>query len=213
VTLGELKAQFKALLNNTIVTNNPALVSTFVNQGIQRIQHELRVPFMEKQILYTIPDSYTKLGIPSDLLQLISIQVDRDGDGVLEYELQRVDMNRVMGASQDVGPPSIYARQGAAWHLGPRPCVGDKVLITYYCEFPALVADTDSNTMSKVAWDAVVYAALVAASSYLNDDRKASFEQDFQRIMVTLQDQADSDELTADAAVRPALYFDRGDEW
>lgn len=213
MTLGDLKVQFKALLNNGIVNNNPTLVSTFVNQGIQRIQRELRVPFMEKQILYTIPAGYTKLSIPNDLLQLISIQVDRDGDGVLEYELQRVDMNRVMAASQEVGPPSIYARQGAAWYLGPKPGEGDKVLITYYAEFAALLTDADSNTLTKVAWDAVVYAALVAAASYLNDERKAGFEQDFQRIMLTLQDQADSDELTADAAVRPALYYDRGDEW
>lgn len=213
MNLGDLKVQFKALLNNGIVNNNATLVSTFVNQGIQRIQRELRVPFMEKQVLYTIPSTYTRLSIPNDLLQLISIQVDRDGDGVLEYELQRVDMNRVMSASQDVGPPSIYARQGAAWFLGPRPNTGDKVLITYYCEFPALLTDTDENTMTKVAWDACVYAALVAAASYLNDDRKDAFEKDFQRIMATLQDQADSDELTADAAVRPCLYFDRGDEW
>ena len=213
MNLGDLKVQFKALLNNGIVNNNPTLVSTFVNQGIQRIQRELRVPFMEKQVLYTIPSTYTKLSIPNDLLQLISIQVDRDGDGVYEYELQRVDMNRAMSASQEAGPPSIYARQGAAWYLGPRPSEGDKVLIAYYCEFPALINDTDENTMTKVAWDACVYAALVAATSYLNDERKAQFEQDFQRIMATLQDQADSDELTADAAVRPALYFDRGDEW
>jgi hypothetical protein len=213
MTLGELKAQFKALLNNSIVTNNATLVSTFVNQGIQRMQRELRVPFMEKQILYTIPSTYTKLSIPNDLLQLISIQVDRDADGVLEYELQRVDMNRVMASSQEIGPPSIYSRQGAAWYLGPKPAEGSKVLITYYAEFAALLTDADSNTVTKVAWDAVVYAALVAAASYLNDERKTGFEQDFQRIMATLQDQADSDELTADAAVRPALYFDRGDEW
>lgn len=212
MTLGELKDQFKALLNNGVVNGNAALVSTFINQGIQRIQRELRVPFMEKQVQYTIPADYKKLSIPNDLLALISIQVDRDADGVLEYELQRVDMNRVMAASQMPGPPSIYARQGGSWYLGPRPREGDKVLITYYAEFPALPDDNSENTLTNIAWDAVVYAALTYAASWLVDDRKVPFEQEYQRIMSSLQNMADADELTADAAVRPALHYEDG-EW
>jgi hypothetical protein len=211
MTLGELKAQFKAVLNNTVVNNNASLVSTFINQGIMRIQRELRVPFMEKQILYTIPDTYTKLAIPNDLLALISIQVDRDNDGVLEYELQRVDMNRVMYASQMPGDPTVYARQGGSWYLGPRPASGSKVLITYYAEFSALTDDTSENTLTKIAWDAVVYAALAAAAEYLVDDRLPEFEKRYAQIMQSLQDQADADELTADAAVRPALYYEDED--
>lgn len=208
MTLGELKAQFKGLLNNIVVNNNAALVSTFINQGIMRIQRELRVPFMEKQILYTIPETYTKLAIPNDLLELISIQVDRDGDGVLEYELQRVDMNRVMAASQQPGTPVIYARQGGAWHLGPKPAAGSKVLITYHAEFAALADDNASNTATKIAWDAIVYAGLVAAAEFLVDDRLPMFEKRYGQIMQSLQSQADADELTADAAVRPALYYE-----
>lgn len=208
MTLGELKAQFKGLLNNSVVNNNATLVSTFVNQGIMRIQRELRVPFMEKQILYTIPEGFTKLAIPNDLLELIAIQVDRDGDGVLEYELQRVDMNRVAAASQSVGEPLIYSRQGAAWYLGPKPAVGSKVLIYYHAEFAALADDNAENTSSRVAWDAIVFAALVAAAEWLVDDRLKAFESRYNQIMQSLQSQADADELTADAAVRPALYYE-----
>jgi hypothetical protein len=208
MTLGELKAQFKGLLNNSVVNNNSALVSTFINQGIMRIQRELRVPFMEKQILYTIPEGYTKLAIPSDMLELIAIQVDRDGDGILEYELQRVDMNRVAAASQSVGDPLIYSRQGGSWYLGPRPAAGSKILIYYHAEFAALADDNASNTATKIAWDAIVYAALTAAAEYLVDDRLPAFEKRYSQIMQSLQSQADADELTADAAVRPALYYE-----
>jgi hypothetical protein len=208
MTLGELKAQFKAILNNTVVNNSTTLVSTFINQGIMRIQRELRVPFMEKQVLYTIPDDYTKLSIPSDLLELIAIQVDRDGDGILEYELQRVDMNRVASASQEVGEPLIYARQGGSWYLGPKPTAGSSVLIYYHAEFAALTDDSSENTATKIAWDAIVYAALVSAAEYLVDDRLPVFEKRYSQIMTSLQSQADADELTADAAVRPALYYE-----
>lgn len=208
MNLGEVKAQFKGLLNNNVVNGNAALVSTFINQGIMRIQRELRVPFMEKQILFTIPSDYKNLAIPDDLLELISIQVDRDNDGIQEYELQRVDMNRVAYASQYPGKSTVFARQAGAWILGPRPPVGDKVLITYYAEFEPLTDDTTSNVLTIIGWDLIVYAALSAATAYLTDDRKAGFEQDYLRIAKSLQDQADADELTADAAVRPALHYD-----
>jgi hypothetical protein len=209
MNLGEVKAQFKGLLNNTVVNNNSALVTTFINQGIMRIQRELRVPFMEKQILYTIPANYTKLAIPGDLLELISIQVDRDADNILEYELQRTDLNRVMAAVQVPGvAPEIFARQGGSWFIGPEPVTGDQVLITYYAEFAALTSDADQNTATKVAWDAVVYAALTAATEYLNDDRHDAFDARYKQIVLALQSQADADELSADAAIRPALYYE-----
>lgn len=209
MTLGELKVQFKGLMNNTVVNNNPTLVSTFINQSIMRIQRELRVPFMEKQVLYTIPADWNgKLSIPSDLLALKGILVDADGDGINEYELNRRDLSTVIMASQNPGHPTVYARQGGAWILGRRPGAGDKVLIYYYAEFAALTDDNSENTCLKVAWDAVLQGALSNATDYLDDDRVERFEQRYLQITQQLQEQADADELTANAAVSPALYYE-----
>jgi hypothetical protein len=208
MNLGDLKTQFKGLLNNTIVNNNPTLVTTFINQAIMRIQRELRVPFMEKQVLYTIPDGFTKLSIPADLLSLKGILVDVDADGINEYELTRRDLSTVLNASQLPGHPTVYARQGGSWILGKTPNVGDKVLIYYYAEFAALVDDTSENTCLKVAWDAVLNGALSYACDYLDDDRLDRFEKRYTQITTQLQEQADADELTADAAVGPALIYE-----
>lgn len=217
MTLGELKAQFKGLLNNNVINKSDSLVTLFVNQAIMRIQRELRVPFMEKQILYTIPDDYTKLAIPADLLELIAIMVDTDQDGVLEYELTRTDLNRVVRASEEPGmTPRVYTRQGGSWILGPLPGAGSQVLIHYYAEFAALNTDADTNTCLKVAWDAVLYGALSAAADYLQDDERGSkFEARYGQITKQLQDQADADELTADAVMAPALPIgcDDGYDW
>jgi hypothetical protein len=217
MTLGELKAQFKGLLNNNVVNKNDALITTFINQSIMRIQRELRVPFMEKQILFTIPESYTKLAIPADLLELIAIMVDTDNDGILEYELTRTDLTRVMRETQVPGmSPRVFTRQGGSWILGPKPGAGSQVLIHYYAEFAAVSADTDTNTCLKVAWDAVLYGALSAASDYLQDDERGpKFEGRYGQITKQLQDQADSDELTADAVMAPALPIgsDDGYDW
>lgn len=214
MTLGELKAQFKGLLNNSVVNKSDPLITTFINQAIMRIQRELRVPFMEKQILYTIPDTYTKLSIPSDLLELIAIMVDTDQDGILEYELRRTDLTRVTRESQMSSlTPRIFSRQGGAWILGPKPGVGSQVLIHYYAEFTPVVADTDTNTCLKVAWDAVLYGALSAACDYLQDDERGpKFEGRYGQITKQLQEQADADELTADAVVAPALPIGGDDD-
>lgn len=213
MTLGELKAQFKGLLNNSIVNNNPTLVTTFINQAIMRIQRELRVPFMEKQILFTIPEDFTKLAIPADLLALKAIQVDADGDGILEYELARRDTPTVVRASQLPGHPTVYARQGGSWLIGNKPAAGEKILIYYYAEFAALVDDTSENTALKVAWDAVLNGALSNACDYLDDDRVERFEGRYTQITKQLQEQADADELTADAAVSPALHYEDEGGW
>jgi hypothetical protein len=213
MTLGELKAQFKAILNNTVVNNNDALVSTFINQAIMRIQRELRAPFQEKQILYTIPDGFTKLAIPSDLLALKGILVDADGDGIYEYELDRRDLTTVTRASQTGGTPTVYARQGSSWVLGQAPAAGSKVLIYYYAEFAALPNDASENTCLKVAWDLVVNGALSQACDYLDDDRIDRFEKRYTQIGQQLQEQADADELTANAQISPALHYEDEDSY
>jgi hypothetical protein len=215
VTLGELKAQFKLMLNNNVVGKSDTLVSLFINQSIMRIQRELRVPFMEKQILYTIPADFTKLAIPSDLLELIAIMSDTDNDGILEYQLRKSSLTEVVRDSEIPGlPPRRYTRQGGSWILGPTPGEGSKVLILYYAEFAAVSADGDTNTALKVAWDAVLYGALAAAYSYLKDvENRSEAEATYTQITMNLQKMADADELAADAVMAPALALDTDGGW
>jgi hypothetical protein len=208
VNLSQLTSQFLALMNRSDLNANTALASTFINQSILRLQRELRVPFMEKIVRYTIPSTYdTSLGllVPSDLIELIDINVDSDGDGLSDYPLQRVQLKEAMTRAQYPGVPQVFARRGGYWVLGPQPAVGSVIELVYYTEFAPLVASTDTNTISRIAWDAVVYGALAAACDFYNDERGQLFEARYKQIGGDLQNMADGDELTADAAVRPAL--------
>ena len=54
---GNLKTQFNNVLNRTDITSD--LTTTFIDQGISRIQRSLRTPLNEKQYNYTIQHSYT----------------------------------------------------------------------------------------------------------------------------------------------------------
>ena len=211
--LSELTAQFVGLMNRGDLKNNTNLQTTFINQAILRLQRELRVPFMEKTILYTVPSdgSFTgKLSIPADLLELIDILVDRDNDGICEYPLQKAGLKEVGTMSEPAysgSAPIIYARKGGSWIMGPMPTGGSQIEISYYAEFAPLVNPTDVNTCSKVAWDAIVYGALSAAADWFGDERAQQFEGRYKQIAQMLQEQADADELTADAAVRPAYIW------
>ena len=117
------------------------------------------------------------------------------------------------------GEKAGILKPGVPAIIGPQPAVGSAIEVIYYAEFSPLVNPTDTNTISNIAWDAVVYGALSAASDYYNDDRAGSFEARYKQIAQMLQEQADADELTADAAVRPALLFNNnwsnydGVEW
>lgn len=211
MNLSQLTTQFLALMNRTDLKNDTTgLAQTFINQSILRLQRELRLPFMEKVILYTIPSTYAPaqgLAIPSDLLELIDLNIDSDSDGIMDYPLQRVQLKDAMVRSQLVDVPNIFARKGGYWIIGPQPAVGSNVEIVYYAEFAPLVNPTDTNTISNIAWDAVVYGALSACGDYYNDDRTEAFEQRYVQITQLVQEQADCDELTADGAVRPALLM------
>jgi hypothetical protein len=208
--LSDLTTQFLGLMNRTDLTNTPSLATTFINQAIMRLQRELRVPFMEKVILYQIPNTYNPalgLSIPSDLLELIDLNIDSNGDGIMDYPLQRVNLKDAMRYSQLIDVPTVFARKGGYWIIGPQPAIGIWVEIVYYAEFAPLINPTDTNTISVIAWDAVCYGALSAACDYYNDDRAGAFEARYKQIAEMLQEQADADELTADASVRPALLL------
>jgi hypothetical protein len=202
MTLGEMTTQFTNLMNRSDLRANTALTTTFLTQAILRIQRELRVPMMEATINYTIPSSYVTnvgLSIPNNLLELIDINVGPNQ----EYSLQRGQLSTVkdMAANWGVGQPLKFARVGPNWVIGPSPQVGDVIQIQYYASFDPLVNSSDTNVLSDVAWDSVVYGALSAACDYYNDERVDKFEKRYNQILQNLQNMADGDELTADAAV------------
>lgn len=207
MTLNDLTVQFVSLMNRTDLKNNPALASTFLTQGILRIQRELRSPIQESTIFFPIPVGYDPsvgIAIPNDFLELIGLFV---GDSQ-EYELQRGSFNAVKSmAVNDTGHPLKFTRLGGNWIIGPSPAAGDVIMIQYYASFSALVLPTDTNTLLTIAWDAPLYAALSAACDFYNDERVDKFEKRYNQIVQNLQNQADGDELTADAAVGPVYAW------
>lgn len=203
MNLGDLKTQFLGLMNRRDLTANPSLAQTFIDQAVMRIQRELRCPAMEKSVKVTINSDYAGLVIPNDFLELINLIPADSND-----RLDKVDITKALHAAENTGCPTVYARQAGLWVLGPAPVTDAVVRIDYYAELAPLVNSTDTNVISMVAWDLIVYAAMVQAAVYYKDARAANFEEQYQTILGGLQEQADEDELDGAVGVQSAYSFD-----
>lgn len=202
----QVKTQFQAVLNRRDIT--ATLTENFIQQAIQRAQRLLRVPAMEKSVVITYLKADESLDIPGDLLQFINVFWTNNGDGVTVplqiIKLERTDIGNIRTLRVGVNTPSAYARQIDQIVVGPQPISDGALRIDYYANFPNLSADTDSNWLTNIAPDIIIYGALSFAADYFLDNRKDSFEQRFQEGLAELTNQAVMDELAAGAAVQPA---------
>ena len=197
---GDLKSHFDALLNRSDIT--AALTTTFIDQGIARIQRQLRTPLNENKTTYTISGTTSSITLPTDFLEIISLYAN-------EYELQRITMKkyRELQQSAAAGKPKFFVREQQNIYLYPAPTSGDVVLY-YYGEFPALVNPTDTNQLTNVASDLVLYSALTYSADYYLDERRDLWEAKYQQFLSEIQEQANDQELNGGTQqIRPAYEY------
>lgn len=178
-----IRNQIKALLARNDVTD--AIVDTFIDQAIARIQRTLRVPPMEKmQITTTTSSNPEIIVLPSDFLKLKHLYIS---NAPIEY----VDVGTFLKTQDALGnTPRIYTRIQGSYLLKPTPPAGVTINMVYYGEIPDLTTDTSTNFVTELAPDLLVYGALSFAADYYIDDRKAAFEEVAQRAYGELDAQA-----------------------
>ena len=197
---GDIKSHFNSLLNRNDITT--ALTTTFIDQGIARIQRSLRTPMQEKTFVVNITALTSTITLPADFLETISLYQGA-------YEVQRVSMERFRQLDQVnyAGNPVSYTRIGPDLHLYPQPTSGSLTLY-YYAEMPALVNPTDTTPMTLVASELIIYAALTFAADYYLDERSTLFEEKFNQFMAEHQEMANDQELNGGTqAILPTYTF------
>jgi hypothetical protein len=205
MALQDVQNSFVGLMNNRLLTANTSLQTQFLNQGLQRIQRELRGPINEKSILATIGTSYNGLNIPGDYLELIRLEPIPLIPDYRPRELYRTSVPRAKASALvQAAPMEVFARQGGKWWIGGPPQPGDQVRIDYYADFAPVSAPTDTNILTDAAPNLWIFAALCEAGLYYNDKRTADWETEYTQIRDALNEQADEDELSSDAQVLPA---------
>lgn len=200
---GDLKSHFNDLLNRSDITSN--LTTRFIDQGISRIQRQLRTPMNEKVRNYTVTSQTASVTVPNDFIELISLYQD-------DRELRRLPMAnfRPYAANTYTGKPVYFTRQQADLLLHPQPTSGTLTLV-YYGEFDAMSADSDENILAKAAPDLILYSALTFASDFYLDTRAEVFEGKFNQFLGEIQSQSDDQELSGGTnAIRPAYAYADG---
>lgn len=199
----EMKTEFSALLNRRDVTQ--AQKDAWLRQGIERAQRVLRIPAMEKSVVFTVPADYDGLTIPSDYLELIDIKVTlRTGR---KKKLVRRSLDEVECAAMCPGEPECFAREGGKWVLGPTPTTGTILRINYFGEFDGLVDDTDENILSIICPTLALYAGLTYAGKPINDKRAGAWEEAYETTLAELTEQAADDELSGGAEMSASSAY------
>lgn len=180
-----IRAQFKALLNRNDCTN--ALADTFIDQATGRIQRTLRIPTMERAVEVTfddaLPDSFI---LPADFLEFIDLYREDATGGA---KLRHVPRSTFLRMPKVGGEPCVYLRTGASVQVKPTPAPGTTLSLIYYGELTDLIAETDSNEISDIAPELLIYAALSLAADYFVDERRDAFEAVFTRTYQELEEQ------------------------
>lgn len=197
---GDLKTHFNNLLNRSDITT--ALTNTFLDQGNARIQRQLRTPMQEKVANYTLSTQTEYITLPNDFIEIVSIYY-------ANTELSRVPMSkyRSLNANNFSGNSTNFTRQQEKIYLFPQPSSGTLYLY-YYGEFNAMSADSDENTLAKVAPDLLIYAALTYAADYYLDTRSNAFETKFNQFLLEVQEQANDQETNGGVqSIQPTYTY------
>ena len=208
---GEIRTHFKELLNRTDITED--LVTKFIEQGNRRIARLLRVPAMEHREIYTMSSGGTKkLDVPNVFLETIDMY---HSAGNL---LDRIPMSKMAGLRPlgEIGEPRYYTREQGDFLIYPFPDSGT-ITLNYYCEFEPLydnkvsydpINDGDNETtLTKIAPDLLIYAALTYAALYYLDERETTFEEKYRMLFSELQSQADDQEISGGTQVINPTYI------
>lgn len=197
---GDIKTHFNNLLNRSDITS--ALTTTFIGQGIQRIQRSLRVPLMERTNNYAITTQTASVVLPSDFLEIMDVYHG-------SQHLQRIPLATILGYKRDnrSGTPLYFTRENSELLLYPEPASGT-VTLNYYGEFTAMSADSDQSNLAAVAPDLIIYAGLTYAADYYLDERAEVFEAKYIQFMTELQEQANDQELAGTIqSIQPSATY------
>ena len=200
---GEMRAHFIALLNRSDCPD--ALANTFIDQGMGRILRTLRIPSMEKKQSYSVSSAggLYSVVLPSDLIETIDIY--HDGVGLVRLPMHEMVANQKTGT---LGSPEFFTREQGTFLLYPMPTSGT-LFINYYGELPAITSDSDSNSLTILAADAIIYTALSYAADYFLDERGALFDGKSVAFVNEIQEQADTAESSGGIQVmRPTVRFE-----
>lgn len=164
------------------------VIPDFIALAESRINRDLQVRAMETSATGTL--SGATFSLPSNLTiaQRLSIQADSQ-----EIELRYVAPEMISKYSAGTDLPQMYTIIGGQAKVIPAPDGTYTYTFYYMADFPALSATQTTNWLILNAPDVYLYAALLEAAPYLQDDaRLALWTQQYQIAVQNVQEVDDA---------------------
>lgn len=170
-------SDFKLILNRNDCTDD--LATTFMMQGIARIQRDCRLPSMERSLVMQPNAATNFFTCPKDLLQPIDlIWTDNSGQA---HSLEKLSYRQLILRSTQ-SDPVCYARLQSQYWIAGSVNPGTFLQFFYYGNFTAFETPDSDNELSASSPDLAVYAALSYAGEHFEHPNTDRWEAKYQAI-------------------------------
>ena len=165
-------------------------IDEFIKQAEKKIYNEVQLPYLRKNVTgnATLGNKYVQT--PSDFLAVYSMAIiDSSSD---QHFLLNKDVNFIReayaGASTQAQPKYYALFDHNTFILGPTPNSAYNIELHYYY-FPASIVSTSTTWLGDNYEQALLYASLVQAYTYLKGepDLLANYEKQYQENMIQLK--------------------------
>ena len=159
------------------------VIPDFIALAESRINRDLRLRAMETSATGTL--SGATFALPSDfgIAQRLSIQADSQ-----EIELRYVAPEMISKYSAGTNLPQMYTIIGGQAHVIPAPDGAYTYTLYYMGDLPHLSATQTTNWLILNAPDVYLYASLLEAAPYLQDDARVPlWAQAYQEASTSVQ--------------------------
>ena len=202
-TYSELKTAVANWLDRSDLDDR---IPEFIALAETRHRRDFKIRRMETRVTAnTIADS-EYYSLPDNFVAMRNIQLNTDPKTPLEY-LTPEQMDRVRGGSSK-GKPKAYSIIGNNIQLRPIPDSVYQIEMLYFKYFTALSDSNTTNDMLTFHPDAYLYAALVEAEPYLQNDKRIQVWQGYYDR--AKKDIIDSNERDRHSGVAPTTRVDYG---
>ncbi len=202
-TFSELKTAVANWLDRSDLTDR---IPEFIALAEARHRRDFKIRRMETRVtantiadteFYTLPDNYVAMR---------NIQLNTSTKTPLEY-LTPEQMDRVRGGST-TGKPKAYSIIGNTFQLRPIPDSVYEIEMLYYKYFTGLSDSNTTNDMLTYHPDAYLYAVLLEAEPYLQNDKRIALW--LQAYEIARKAIIDSNERDRHSGVAPTTRIDYG---
>ena len=202
-TFSELKTAVANWLDRSDLTD---IIPDFIVLAETRHKRDFKIRRMETRVTAnTIADTeyYT---LPDDYIAMRNIKLNSDPKTALEFLTPEI-MDRLQAGSS-TGKPKAYSIKGNNIQLRPLPDGVYEIEISYYKTFAALSDSNTTNDMLTHHPDAYLYAVLLEAEPYLQNDKRVALW--LQAYEIAKKGIIDSNERDRHSGTAPVTRIDYG---